>query len=744
MKRFLPHLVIFVVISGGYLGGFLSSLEYGLTDLSFRLAPRPASEKIVVVEIDAQSLQTLSVWPWPRRYHAAVVNRLLAAGAKQVAIDIDFSSYSNPEDDSYLADALAESQGRVVLPVFKQKFARPGHDEEIIHSAPYAPFAKHAKLGTVNVRLAEDGRVRRYLTADDWKGDVITSMAGILATGKSLPRGAFFIDYSIQPDTIPRLSYADVIAGNFLNDTVAGRTVIIGGTAVELGDQLAVPVYRVLPGPVVQAMAFESLVQERAVYKMDPKPILAVTLLLALLIGPLYDRLSWRAGLGLVVGIGASIAGAALGVFAAWPVVLDVTPWLLVTLLSYLQSLWRSLDDQAISIFRHRADSMQRRAMMNSVVEDSFDGIVIANETGLIDLFNPAAEQILQLEQETAMGRPIRDFIPWSEDLEELFALAADGAIADGPNMVGPTEIEFDNGRNDKRVLELIVSSSRLSLVKQAGNKRQIRKRLFIFTFRDVTERKKSEEAQRQARDMAVAASRAKTEFLANMSHELRTPLNAILGFSEIMKIEAFGPLGAPQYLEYAADIHSSGSHLVQIINDILEMSTIEAGELKPNEEIFDFSRVATSSLRMISEQATAGGINVVNEIAYDLPELHADERMIKQILINLLSNAIKFTPEGGTVTLRAFVAADGLQISVTDTGIGIPSDKMAIVLEPFRQADMSLHREYEGTGLGLSLVNSMTKLHGGRFDLASVEGQGTTASVWLPTEKLIKKQQIA
>lgn len=737
MKRFIPHLVIFAIVSGGYLGGLFSSLEYALTDLTFRLLPQPASEKIVVVEIDARSLQRLNVWPWPRRYHAAVVKRLFAAGAKQVAIDIDFSSQSNPEDDTQLANAIAEAAGRVVLPVFKQRFARPGHEAEIIHSAPYEPFAKNAKLGTVNIRLAEDGRVRHYMTADDWKGSPISSMAGVLATDEPLPLGAFFVDYSIQPDSIPRLSYVDVITGNFLNDTIAGKTVIIGATAVELGDQLSVPVYRVLPGPVVQAMAFESLIQGRAIYKVDPKPVLLIALLFALLIGPLYDRTSWRAGLGLTAGVTLFSAGAAAGAFAAWPIILDTVPWILMTLLSYLRSLWRSIDDQAISIFQHRAESMHRRAMMSSVVDDSFDGIVITNEEGLIELFNPTAEQILGVEQDATLGESIQDLIPWSAQLDGIFAVDSDSEAADGPNMVGPTEIEIDGGDDENRILELIVSSSRLAMAKQVGNKEGLRKRVLIFTFRDVSERRKTEEAQRAARDMAEAANRAKTEFLANMSHELRTPLNAILGFSEIMKSEALGPLGSPQYLDYMNDIHNSGGHLIEIINDILDMSKIEAGELQPNEEEFDFARVADTCARLVADRAQIGTVHVVNEVSNDLPKIRADQRMIKQILLNLLSNAVKFTPEDGKVTLSAKVSSDGLQFSVTDTGIGIPEDKMAIVLEPFGQADMTLQRQYEGTGLGLPLVKSMAELHGGRLDLHSTEGQGTTASIWLPVERL-------
>ncbi|CAN0564583.1 unnamed protein product, partial [Laminaria digitata] len=240
----------------------------------------------------------------------------------------------------------------------------------------------------------------------------------------------------------------------------------------------------------------------------------------------------------------------------------------------------------------------------------------------------------------------------------------------------------------------------------------------YIYSFRDITVRRMAEEAREEARHAAEAANRAKTEFLANMSHELRTPLNAIIGFSELMRTEALGPLGSPQYLEYMNDINGSGQHLIQIINDILDMSKIEAGELSPNEDVFDFARAADTAIRLVSDRAQKGEISLVNSVPDDIPQLYADERMLKQILLNLLSNAVKFTPEGGMVELSAEANDVGYAFSVSDTGCGIPEDKMDVILQPFGQADMTLHRNYEGTGLGLPLVNAMTELHGGKLEI--------------------------
>ena len=209
-----------------------------------------------------------------------------------------------------------------------------------------------------------------------------------------------------------------------------------------------------------------------------------------------------------------------------------------------------------------------------------------------------------------------------------------------------------------------------------------------------------------EAKDVADAASRTKSEFLANMSHELRTPLNAIMGFSEVIKAQMFGPAGVPQYVDYAGDIYASGAHLLEIINDILDLSKVEAGKLEVVEERLDLRAVADSVFQLVKGRADERGVKLMHDIAEDLPRLYADKRKLKQMLLNLLSNAIKFTHHGGAVDLNARLADDGgLELCVRDTGIGIAPDQLDHVLAPFGQVDSALAREHQGTGLGLPLV---------------------------------------
>ena len=252
-----------------------------------------------------------------------------------------------------------------------------------------------------------------------------------------------------------------------------------------------------------------------------------------------------------------------------------------------------------------------------------------------------------------------------------------------------------------------------------------------------VAELRQRELGLRTAKEQAEFANRSKTEFLANMSHELRTPLNAIIGFSFIMREGIHGPVGVPEYDGYLRDIHDSGHHLLEIINDILDVSKIESGSFELSELEFDASNLATICLRMIEERAQDGDIKMQLVLCEDLPRLFADERMTKQIVLNLLTNAVKFTPRGGSVTLHVSIDSDGgYRFSVSDTGIGIAEDQLQSVMMPFHQIDSGYDRKYQGTGLGLTLVKSMAECHGGVVSIDSTLNNGTTVSVTFPPHR--------
>jgi cell cycle sensor histidine kinase DivJ len=254
-----------------------------------------------------------------------------------------------------------------------------------------------------------------------------------------------------------------------------------------------------------------------------------------------------------------------------------------------------------------------------------------------------------------------------------------------------------------------------------------------VAVTRDISERKAQERALIDARDQAEDANRAKSRFLANMSHELRTPLNAIIGFSEVMTHEMFGPVGSPRYLEYARVINESGGHLLELINGILDMSKIEAGKFELAEEIFDLDEVATQSVRFVKLQAERKGVALKLALAPEVKAIFADKRAVKQMLVNLITNGVKFTPRGGEVRVQVARAASGVELAVSDTGVGIGPEDLKRLGRPFEQVEGEHVRSQEGTGLGLALVKALSRLHGGDVAIDSTLGEGTTVTVILP-----------
>ena len=254
-----------------------------------------------------------------------------------------------------------------------------------------------------------------------------------------------------------------------------------------------------------------------------------------------------------------------------------------------------------------------------------------------------------------------------------------------------------------------------------------------------ITELEQAKAISDESRRQAEEANTAKSRFLATMSHELRTPLNAILGFSEMMKGEVFGPLPNDKYREYSSDIHASGSHLLNLINEILDLSRIEAGRYRLNEEAVTLSYIAEDCENLLRIRAKAKDITITLDADQTLPKLWADERAVRQIILNLLTNAVKFTPNGGNITLTVKGLEDGGQmVSVKDTGIGIPEHEIETVLSAFGQGAAAIQSAEEGSGLGLSIVQALVSMHDGKFDLQSELRKGTTVTAKFPPSRVM------
>ena len=247
----------------------------------------------------------------------------------------------------------------------------------------------------------------------------------------------------------------------------------------------------------------------------------------------------------------------------------------------------------------------------------------------------------------------------------------------------------------------------------------------------------------REVTQRAIAATRAKSKQLADVSHELRTPLNAIIGFADIMQKEPYGPLGHENYREFTKDIRKSGEHLLSLINDILDLSRIESGQLELREETVDLSDVIGSVQSVVKEQARAKGVNIEAYVPIGMPFVQGDERRIKQILLNLLSNAVKFSEDGARVTIKAWCnPASGHVVQVADTGIGMAPSDIPKALTPFGQIDSHLSKDLVGTGLGLPLSKSLAEMHGGSLNIESQLGHGTTVTVRFPSHRIVAAEE--
>jgi signal transduction histidine kinase len=261
-------------------------------------------------------------------------------------------------------------------------------------------------------------------------------------------------------------------------------------------------------------------------------------------------------------------------------------------------------------------------------------------------------------------------------------------------------------------------------------------------TARDITELRATHDTKaylEKANRLLREASEAKSAFLANMSHELRTPLNAIIGFSQMLESEMFGPLGDARYKEYIKDIHDSGQHLIALVNDVLDLSVVEAGQLELFESEVDLRALVDGCVDMLRNLAERKNLRLVSEITKNLPALSADAKTIRQILLNLISNAIKFTPEGGTISISGELSdAREVVVRVNDTGIGIPEEDLQLVLKPFAKRDPTVANNEKGIGLGLAISKSLVEKHEGKLAISSTLGAGTTVEITFPRERTL------
>ena len=395
---------------------------------------------------------------------------------------------------------------------------------------------------------------------------------------------------------------------------------------------------------------------------------------------------------------------------------------------------------QTTELVKSQSEALREsETKFRSVTQSANDGIVSANSRGLIISWNRGAETIFGYKEEEVVGKPLTVLMP--ERYRELHQSGLERLRSTGESRVIGRTLELHGVRKDGTEFPLDLSLA--SWKTEEGT-------FYSGIIRDITERKRVTEALQAltlsleqkvkertaeleiARDQALVATQHKSEFLASMSHELRTPLNAVIGFSDVLLEKMFGDLNEKQE-EYLQDILSSGQHLLALINDILDLSRIEAGHTELEVSTFNLATTVENTLVLVRERAVRRRVDLTSEINSQLGDCRADERRVKQVLLNLLSNAIKFTPEGGRISVTASVIGEYAEISVTDTGIGISTEDRQRIFEEFYQVKRDPAHKREGTGLGLALSKKFVELHGGRICVESEPGKGSTFTFTLP-----------
>ena len=414
--------------------------------------------------------------------------------------------------------------------------------------------------------------------------------------------------------------------------------------------------------------------------------------------------------------------------------------------LGYASVIGVALDVTDERMAERRFQAAERR--LRDAIDSVSEAFVLYDRKGRLLMCNTNFRDFFGIEPRALKPGTLRPMV------EKVADLAVRRSSPAPVGQRGMREVEMIDGRwlqiSERRTAEggLVVTAADVTALKRQEEARRLNEEALenaVARLEDSRTELTDLAAKYQAEKLkAESANTAKSEFLANMSHELRTPLNAVNGFSEIMVHEMFGPLGDRRYKEYAQDILSSGQHLLALINDILDMSKIEAGKMTLSYDWMDMGELVEEAVRLMSNRADAAGLTLACTVPPGLPEIEADHRAVKQVLLNLLSNAVKFTPAGGRVDVKVWaVGAESgsprLQIAVSDTGIGIAQEDIPRLGRPFEQIESNHSRTQQGTGLGLALTRSLIELHAGMFELSSEPNQGTTASFSLPLQRKVK-----
>ncbi len=717
----MTRIILFTLLGLATLLGAMEPLNLSLMDMRFRILERPPSETLLVVEIDPFSLKQEEHWPWPRDRYAAAITNLQNADAALIAFDVDFSSLSDEAGDAAFVDALSRNPGEVILPVFSQRSSHSNQGDPIVTTPPHASFLKDTVVASVNLTTEKNGIVRR-----GWRGfykdDVFrSSISAVLAETPGASQETFYIDYSVDPAKIDRLSFADVLNGNFPKEAVQGKKVLIGATALELGDEFTAPNWGVTPGVIFHALSYESLVQRRTL----ERPHIGIPLFFAMMIifrfGQNKKNQHWRRVAISHVLLFAGLLGAPVILQAFVPISFDVGAMLAAQIFCIIYVVSITLHRHAQQIMGHRAATARYQALTNLVVRENADGVIVADAQGVIELCNDRAKELFGAEGVMIPGARISEF---AKDFP-LYPSINDSILSSAavPTHDRPVHSEYIVRKRDGLTLEVISSCSAHNFHTGAGIDDEGWVQHFVYTLRDISARKRQEAAEKAAKETAIGANKFKSELISNMSHELRTPLNSVIGFADILQKESFGPLGVPDYKEYSQNIYISGKRLLGLVNNMLNVAKLDSGGFEISKSMTSLDEMIEDFLSSFERLTGQDTKSVSVDIPKGLPEMDIDFSVVHEMLTHLLSNSIKYTDDDPRISIRAKQCGVDLILEVEDNGCGADPELLPRLTEAFYQADGALTRQHEGAGLGLYLVSKLVALHNGTLELESDKG---------------------
>ncbi|WOI54273.1 CHASE2 domain-containing protein [Parvularcula sp. LCG005] len=691
--------------------GLIRSFNNAITAARFALTPQQVGgSDSVVIAIDSESLQVDREWPWDRTRYAELVTALNEAGARQIAFDIDFSSPGR--GDAAFAAALEASAIPVYLASFRQPIeSAPGVVAEM---QPTEILRQHALLASTTFPVDEDGLVRRMNGGEMFSDGLVPNLAYALA-GEPAHVEQSILNASIDVSQVETISFFDALTMRDLRDKVNGKTVFIGATAIELGDEFVLPVLGLRSGIYLNVMAYETAASHT---ELDYMPLGATLFLVVLAV---LASMVPMARIGVMnytlLNVGTFVGVALLGYgtqrFAG--LVADVAPVHIVTIIGVLMMLAKSADQYAAALFRSTMNTRKHAMLLDAMMASNHDGILTINRFGEVESCNVRGAELLGFEMSDVLNRSLADILP------RMHALI-------NQRECNPFELEID--RREGGVVDVSYTYVDLPIASSRYETRKEARQILLITLHDLTQHKALEIAERQAKESHERASAAKSALISTMSHELKTPLNSVIGFGDLIASEALGKHEVAEYAEFGQMISTSGKQLLNVVTDMLMAGRLQSGETKPSLQIYSLVDVGKAALSAAKLRQSWCDPEV--EIDMSAIRVRTDKQLLTVALEHLLDNAAKFGGKDGKITVKAEAHEGQLSISVTDEGPGIAEEELCSVTQMFYQADRSRARTAEGCGLGLFLAEQAAQVCGGFLRLRNLE-KGLCAEIVLP-----------